>query len=184
MTRTAEDTCTALGDHAPCGGRAGRRISHQRRRLRSPGVQRQGDQSASFTLVTIFIKCAPAVSFLAPRRRTWPPHSCYHSHIPTSLDMLAGVPPQPDATGLPPQDYRSSTSPGCAARARLRRQAALAGRSCAARLRAIKYWCEADSSAKAQPASRDLCARISPARVCDSHTERHSERSVTLMISL
>ena len=30
--------------------------------------------------------------------RTWPPHPCYHSHIPTSLDMLAGVPPQPDAT--------------------------------------------------------------------------------------
>ena len=92
-----------------CGGRAGRRIRHQRRQLRSPGVQLQGEQSASFTLVTIFIKCAPAVSFLAPRRRTWPPHSCYHSHIPTSLDMLAGVPPQPDATGLPPQDYRSST---------------------------------------------------------------------------
>ena len=100
------DTPTLL---VGCGGRAGRRISHQRRRLRSPGVQLQGDQSASFTLVTIFIKCAPAVSFLAPRRRTWPPHSCYHSHIPTSLDMLAGVPPQPDATGLPPQDYRSST---------------------------------------------------------------------------
>eukprot|EP00964_Phaeocystis_antarctica_P019919 scaffold10991_cov35-Phaeocystis_antarctica.AAC.3 len=34
-----------------------------------------------------------------------------------------------------------------AARARLRRQAALAGRSCAARPRATKYWCEADSSA-------------------------------------
>ena len=89
------DTPTLL---VGCGGRAGRRISHQRRRLRSPGVQLQGDQSASFTLVTIFIKCVPAVSFLAPRRRTWPPHSCYHSHIPTSLDMLAGVPPQPDAT--------------------------------------------------------------------------------------
>eukprot|EP00964_Phaeocystis_antarctica_P090071 scaffold57561_cov62-Phaeocystis_antarctica.AAC.1 len=48
-----------------------------------------------------------------------------------------------------------------AARARLRRQAALAGRSCAARLRAIS------TSARptgAQPASRDLCARISLAR--------------------
>ena len=111
---------------------------------------------------------------------------CRHSHIPTSLVRYIG---------------RRTSSTRChraaaaglsifnhpllgAARARLRRQAALAGRSCAARLRAIKYWCEADSSAKAQPASRDLCARISPARVCDSHTERHSERSVTLMISL
>ena len=43
------DTPTLL---VGCGGRAGRRISHQRRRLRSPGVQLQGDQSASFTLVT------------------------------------------------------------------------------------------------------------------------------------
>ena len=69
-----------------------------------------------------------------------------------------------------------------AARARLRRQAALAGRSCAARLRAIKYWSARPTGA--QPASRDLCARIALARVCDSHTERHSERSGTLMISL
>ena len=56
-------------------------------------------------LWTIFIKCAPAVSFLAPRSRTRPPQPYCHSHTFTPLYILAGVPPQPDATGLPPQDY-------------------------------------------------------------------------------